>query len=149
MEHVSFEFKEEAQKVLTALQELISKYEFVTVGDYYTLVGLPTTYLHNKSGWSFLNETNTHILQDDNGRWYLDLPGPGKTEPPALQSAMANLGMATTEDLFRELITRLAIVPVGTPTILGNIISTKRGLILAEMLGSLDTMEREYRTVNG
>lgn len=58
----------------------------------------------------------------------------------------ANLGLASTEKLFRELICRLAIVPVQTS--ITHLKATERGLILAEMLGGLDSMEREYRTVD-
>lgn len=58
----------------------------------------------------------------------------------------ANLGEASTEELFRELICRLAIVPIQMSN--AHLKGTERGLILAEMLGSLDSMEREYRTVD-
>lgn len=62
------------------------------------------------------------------------------TDTPA-----ANMGYATTEELFRELICRLAIVPVGHDVT--RLKATQRGLILAELLGGLDAEEREYRTV--
>jgi hypothetical protein len=59
---------------------------------------------------------------------------------------VANLGLASTEDLFRELICRFVIPASG-----GNVTAlTKinRALHLAEMLGELRATEREYRTVD-
>lgn len=53
--------------------------------------------------------------------------------------ADANLGCATTEELFRELIARCS----GN-----NICSFTRSLVLAEMLGGLDAQERDYRTID-
>lgn len=47
------------------------------------------------------------------------------------------LGLATTEELFRELITRLTYVSSS---------NIEKALVLAEMLGSLNANDREYRT---
>lgn len=58
----------------------------------------------------------------------------------------ANLGLATTEELFRELICRLKLNTIGTHTAL---LDTERVLILAELLGGLSAPEREYKTVDG
>lgn len=70
--------------------------------------------------------------------------------PSPEYSLQASLGLASTEDLFRELICRLAIVPRQEGlTPVTHLVGTERGLILAEMLGSLNTLEREYRTVDG
>lgn len=51
-----------------------------------------------------------------------------------------NLGLASTEMLFRELIARL-VTP--TPTLRG----VQRALVLAEMLGNLDAQDGEYQTI--
>jgi hypothetical protein len=57
---------------------------------------------------------------------------------------LPNLGLASTESLFREIISRLRIT--GDPMLtLRNI---DKVLVLAELLGSLEPMEREYRTVD-
>jgi len=61
-----------------------------------------------------------------------------------LSTLEPRLGLASTEELFRELICRLTVVPEASVT---TVTAVKRGLILAEMLGSLSTGEREYRTV--
>lgn len=50
------------------------------------------------------------------------------------------LGLASTEDLFREIIARFTITSRGP-------FATERALVLAEMLGGLSANEREYRTV--
>lgn len=57
------------------------------------------------------------------------------------------LGLATTEELIRELICRNTVsYPFDQP---GQFAATRRALILAEMLGGLGAPEREYRTVDG
>ena len=58
------------------------------------------------------------------------------SEEPLIQSVQ--LGLASTEQLLRELITRF------TPGIIG----VQRAIVLAEMLGGLDAADREYRTVD-
>jgi hypothetical protein len=50
------------------------------------------------------------------------------------------LGLATTEELFREIIVRFTV----PPTFQG----TNNALVLAEMLGGLGALDREYRTVD-
>jgi len=50
-----------------------------------------------------------------------------------------NLGRATTEELFRELIARCS----GNNRVLFT-----RAIVLAEMLGTLDAEERDYRTID-
>jgi hypothetical protein len=57
----------------------------------------------------------------------------------------ANLGLATTEQLYRELIARDShVAPHDT---LGNWRRIRRVGALSETLGGLDVSEREYRTV--
>jgi hypothetical protein len=49
------------------------------------------------------------------------------------------LGLATTEELFREIIARFMTGARGA-------LGPERAVILAEMLGGLSAVEREYRT---
>jgi hypothetical protein len=64
--------------------------------------------------------------------------------PGAADEAM--LGLASTEQLIRELITRFTVHhPHSQET---QHASTQRALMLAEMLGGLDAPTREYRTVD-
>jgi hypothetical protein len=53
----------------------------------------------------------------------------------------ANLGLATTEELFREIIARFAMLNRYPGPV-------ERALVLAEMLGGLSATDREYRTVD-
>ena len=61
---------------------------------------------------------------------------------PDASAYEANLGLATTEDLLRELISRFT---APNPTFSG----IRRALVLAEMLGTLSANESEYRPVDG
>jgi hypothetical protein len=59
------------------------------------------------------------------------------------------LGVASTEDLLRELICRFKMdlfVPGSTET---HSASVERAIVLAEMLGGMDAPTREYRTAYG
>jgi hypothetical protein len=57
----------------------------------------------------------------------------------------ANLGLATTETLLRELMTRFKINAVANQDVSLNI---NRALTLALLLGSLSELDKEYRTVD-
>jgi hypothetical protein len=56
------------------------------------------------------------------------------------------LGLATTDEMLRELIARFTVNARGTHTLL---IDVRRIATLAELLGGLSAPEREYRTVGG
>ena len=55
------------------------------------------------------------------------------------------LGLADTESLMRELITRFKMNMYGEHT---KMLDFERALVLAEMLGSMGATEREYRPVD-
>jgi hypothetical protein len=57
----------------------------------------------------------------------------------------ANLGLATTETLLRELMTRFKFNAVANQDVSLNI---NRALTLALLLGSLSELDKEYRTVD-
>lgn len=59
----------------------------------------------------------------------------------------AQLGLATTEEMFRELITRFTLA--YPHNLLSQIKMNSRALQLSEMLGGLSEPEKEYRTVDG
>jgi hypothetical protein len=61
---------------------------------------------------------------------------------PPFISEEPMLGLATTEELFRELIARFT----GTPS--AYYANVDRVAKLAEMMGGLNAPEREYRTVD-
>lgn len=56
------------------------------------------------------------------------------------------LGLATTEQLLRELICRFRVHYPHDP--MGMSRNTDRALILGELIGGLSAVEREYRTVD-
>jgi len=60
------------------------------------------------------------------------------------------LGLATTEELFREIIARFTTTGLNNPEVLFHVtgmthLNVNRALILAEMLGGLSALDREYR----
>jgi hypothetical protein len=62
-----------AELVLDRLYELLERFGVVTVRDLRELVGLPTTYLDERCGWTKFYASQTHILQTNKG-YMLDLP---------------------------------------------------------------------------
>jgi len=63
--------RDEADTVLEGMQTIIDKYEVVSVADLHELVGLPSTHVDNKWGWS--NIASAAVRQTRDG-WLLDLP---------------------------------------------------------------------------
>lgn len=63
--------REEAEAVLDGLNTIIQKYDVVSVADLYELVGLPSTHVDNKWGWTTLH--HSAIRQVRNG-YLLELP---------------------------------------------------------------------------
>jgi hypothetical protein len=63
--------REEAELVLERLIDIINQYDVASLADLYDLVGLPTTHVDNKWGWTFL--TNVTIRQTREG-YLIDLP---------------------------------------------------------------------------
>jgi len=57
-----------------------------------------------------------------------------------------HLGLATTEELFRELIARFSLYSLTNN--MGVMPMVDRALTLAEMLGSLSGQDKDYRTVD-
>ena len=63
--------REEAELVLSTLQDIIEKYEFASVSDFHTIVGLPSTYVDNNWGWSGLQYVDIRQIREG---WLLDMP---------------------------------------------------------------------------
>lgn len=63
--------REEAELVLERLSDIIDQYEVASLADLYDLVGLPTSHIDNKWGWSYL--TGAAVRQVREG-YLLDLP---------------------------------------------------------------------------
>lgn len=63
--------REEAEMVVEALTEIISKYDVASVGDLNDLLGLATTYVDNNWGWTFLNSV---VIRQIREGYLIDLP---------------------------------------------------------------------------
>ena len=64
----------EAEMVIEQLFELISRWEQANVSDLYTLVGLPSTHVDKKWGWTDFRGSSVSKLRD--GGYLLNLPDP-------------------------------------------------------------------------
>lgn len=71
-DNVLFDTKENAEKILNAMRDILTEYGFVTVADLYDLVGFKTHYKQNYYGWISLPST---VSEDSNG-WFIDLKQP-------------------------------------------------------------------------
>ena len=63
--------REEAERVVETLLEIIDQYDVASVADYYDLLGEETTAIDNKWGWTYLN--NVQVRQVHHG-YLIDLP---------------------------------------------------------------------------
>jgi len=63
--------REEAELVVERMQDIIDNYEVVSVGDLNDLVGLPTTYMDNKWGWTYIGDVQIRQIREG---YLIDLP---------------------------------------------------------------------------
>ena len=63
--------RDEAEIVVERLSDIIDKYEVVSIADLHDLVGLPTTYVDNKWGWSSIKGVDIRQIREG---YLLDLP---------------------------------------------------------------------------
>jgi len=56
--------RDEAELVLERMNDIIEKYEVVTVADLNDLVGLPTTHVDNKWGWIYLADVQVRQIRE-------------------------------------------------------------------------------------
>lgn len=63
----------EAESVLDQIEDLMSRYEAVTVSDYYDLVGVSGQFTDNYYGWTDMSGMRTRAVR--NG-WLIELPAP-------------------------------------------------------------------------
>ena len=63
----------EGKMVLKLMQEIIDKYGYVTVADLDDLIDMPSTYVHNRSGWQSLKGARVTLLRK-NRSYMLILP---------------------------------------------------------------------------
>lgn len=65
--------RREAKLVLTCMQEVIDKYGWVTLSDFFDLVDYKSTYLDNKTGWRSLNGSRVSLIRY-HGSYWIGLP---------------------------------------------------------------------------
>jgi hypothetical protein len=65
--------RDEADLVLERMNDIIETYEAVSVADLNELVGLPTTHVDNKWGWTFLGDVEVRQIREG---YLIDLPQP-------------------------------------------------------------------------
>lgn len=71
-DEIIFANRGEAEMVLMAMDEIIAKYGFVKVADYYDLVGTSGSYTDNNYGWP--NLQSAQIVRLSNGEYTIKLP---------------------------------------------------------------------------
>lgn len=71
-DEIIFANRGEAEMVLVAMDEIIAKYGFVKVADYYDLVGTSGSYTDNNYGWP--NLQSAQIVRLSNGEYTIKLP---------------------------------------------------------------------------
>lgn len=71
-DEIIFSNRGEAEMVLTEMDEIISKYGFVKVADFYDLVGTSGSYTDNNYGWMDLR--NAQVVRLSNGEYTIKLP---------------------------------------------------------------------------
>lgn len=63
--------REEAELVIERLNDIVDKYDVASVADLYDLVGLPSSYVDNKWGWTSLAYANIRQIREG---FLIDLP---------------------------------------------------------------------------
>lgn len=63
--------RDEAELVIETLKDIIEKYDVASVADLHDLVGLPTTHVDNKWGWSVLKYADIRQIREG---YLIDLP---------------------------------------------------------------------------
>lgn len=70
-EDIIFDTRGEAEKVLQSMDDVISRYGFISIGDMYDMVGITANYTDNKYGWTDLKGAHPERV---NGGYILKLP---------------------------------------------------------------------------
>ena len=73
MKEIIVNSRGEAESVLDQIEDLMSRYEVVTVSDYYDLVGVSGQFTDNYYGWTDMNGMRTRMVRTG---WLIELPTP-------------------------------------------------------------------------
>lgn len=71
---IDYGSKEDAERVLKVMREIIEKFSFVSVEDFNSLIGLPSTHSDSKQGWIVLKDVE--IEESYRGHFRINLPDP-------------------------------------------------------------------------
>lgn len=63
--------RQDAEAVLEKLMTVIAQYDVVSLADLYETVGLPSSHIDNKWGWTFLSDVEIRQVREG---WLIDLP---------------------------------------------------------------------------
>ena len=69
--NISFESRGEAEEARMQMEEMIERYGFVTVADFYDMADLTAPYTANKYGWTSVR--NAEVLRARDGRYEIKL----------------------------------------------------------------------------
>jgi hypothetical protein len=69
--NISFESRSEAEEARMQMEEMIERYGFVTVADFYDMADLTAPYTANKYGWTSVR--NAEVLRARDGRYEIKL----------------------------------------------------------------------------
>lgn len=73
VDEIVFKHRQDAERCLAKMYELINEYGFVTIGDLYSMVGWTSTITHERYGWAHLDRVR--IIRHADG-YLMDLPDP-------------------------------------------------------------------------
>ena len=71
-EDILFETRSKAEEVFEQMEDILSKYGYVSLADLYDLAELNCPYTYDKFGWISLN--NAEIKINRKGKYYINLP---------------------------------------------------------------------------
>ena len=69
---ILFDTRGDAEAVLTQMEEIIARYQFCSVADYFDLAGLNAPYTSSKYGWTSVR--NADIIRAREGGYVIKLP---------------------------------------------------------------------------
>ena len=69
---ITFDNRGDAEAVLDRMDELLDRFDVVSVADLFDMAGLSCNYTDNKYGWTDLKDARVERLRD--GRYYINLP---------------------------------------------------------------------------
>lgn len=73
-DYIDFDTRDEAEKVLSSMADILDAGQEVSVADFYELSGEKSSWTDNGYGWYDIS--GVRVSRNARGRWYIDLPRP-------------------------------------------------------------------------